>query len=74
MGEFTIAMRKGQRGITVDEALDEEGDMIPALSTLQSTTGFRQNILWPRRSQIKQLVSRHLGVPQSDFKLSPPDE
>ena len=74
MGEFTIATRKGQRGVTVEEALDDESDIIPALSTLQETTNFRQNILWPRRSQIKQLVSRHLGVPPSDFKLSPPDE
>jgi hypothetical protein len=74
MGEFTIAKRKGQRGVTVQEALDNDGDMIPALSTLQNTTDFRQNKLWPRRSQIKQLVSRHLGVPLSDFELSPPDE
>jgi hypothetical protein len=31
--------------VTVEEALDDDRDMIPALSTLQHTTDFRENKL-----------------------------
>ncbi|KAF2669045.1 hypothetical protein BT63DRAFT_249075 [Microthyrium microscopicum] len=73
MADFRIAKRKCRPGITVEEALDDDRNMIPALSVLQHTTQF-ENELWDRRSQIEEVVSRHLGIPTSGFELTSPDE
>jgi len=71
MSNFTIATSK--ECFTKEEVLGSDLDMIPALSDLQNTVEFQQQ-LELQRAQIIELISRHLGVPQSDFVLSQPSE
>lgn len=71
MVEFTIATSKER--LTEAEALDSDLDMIPALSSQHQTDEFRQQ-LDLGRSQIEKIISRHLGIPQSDFVLSQSSE
>nr|POE56220.1 hypothetical protein CFP56_69173 [Quercus suber] len=65
MAEFSIPISKW-KVITEEDALDEEWDMIPALTTYQRTLSFCKD-LENRRSQLERLISRHLGVPLSAF-------
>lgn len=71
MSDFKMEASKGY--LTEEEALDYEIDMMFALSKPQHIRNF-QHELDLRRSQIERLIQRHLGIPQSDFVLSPPSE
>lgn len=73
MAEFTIRTHKYRPGWTMKDALEQEEDIISNLTYLQDATDFEQKIVWPQRTEIKQLISRHLGLPPSHFELLPPD-
>lgn len=68
MSGFRIPISKF-RGLTEEEALDSDNDIIPKLSLIQNLVNFEHE-LDLRRSQIEKLIHRHLGIPQSDFELS----
>lgn len=54
--------------MTEEQALDEDWDMIPTL-TAYSKTQTLSNDLESHRPQLERLISRHLGVPTSEFVL-----
>ncbi|KAK6004434.1 hypothetical protein QM012_008296 [Aureobasidium pullulans] len=57
--------------ITESKALDLEIDVIPKLHGRQESDKFRQK-LQSSVSHIRELVSRHLQIPQSDFTIVDP--
>lgn len=67
MGEFAIPISKFAT-MTEAEALDEEWDMMPKLTSYQKTLDFCLD-LERRRPQLEQLISRHLGISPSRFVL-----
>lgn len=62
-----------KESLTVEDVLGRDLDTIPTLHSLQKTFDF-QDRLWLQRSQIEDLISRHLGIPKSDFVLSEPSK
>lgn len=64
-----IRIREGF--ITEQEALDIETDVIPKLHLRQKTDDFRQK-LQSSSSHIRELVSRQLQIPESDFVIDEP--
>lgn len=64
--EPTLPLLKGS--ISLQDALDEDEDVIQNLSYPE-----KRAVFWlyldRRRSQISQVVSRHLSIPQADFQL-----
>lgn len=62
-----IETRRGS--VTLEEALDSDLDVLPSLYELHHLFDFRE-YLCSQRSQIERLVSRHLGIPSSQFILS----
>lgn len=67
MDATVIETRKG--AMTLEEALDRETDVIPVLLELEPYFDFRDD-LCRLRPQIEELISRHLGIPKSQFTLS----
>lgn len=61
MGDISIAVSKWKH-VTEVEALDNDWDMIPTLTSYQRTLDFCQD-LERRRPQLERLISRHLGIP-----------
>ncbi|CAD0112141.1 unnamed protein product, partial [Aureobasidium uvarum] len=57
--------------ITEDEALAIDLDVIPKLHIRRETDKFRQK-LHSRISDIRELISRHLQIPETDFVLYEP--
>ncbi|RMY57572.1 hypothetical protein D0863_12588 [Hortaea werneckii] len=54
--------------MTEEQALDEDWDMIPTLTAYSKTQSFC-NSLEDYRPQLERLISRHLGIPPSEFVL-----
>lgn len=71
MDTVTIDTRKGP--VTEEEALENDLDMIPALCQLQHLFDFK-DLLHQRQPAIEEVISRHLGIPKSDFDISPEEE
>ncbi|KAF2756136.1 hypothetical protein EJ05DRAFT_512686 [Pseudovirgaria hyperparasitica] len=67
MGVIKVATPK--TALTEEEALDTDADITPKLYSLQNTIKFK-DALNLRRSEIENLIHRHLGISQSDFVLS----
>jgi hypothetical protein len=65
---FTIPIQKGS--LNEEQALDSDLDIRPKLSAVQNIAHFRHGILEPRRSDMQQLIARHLGLRESEFFLS----
>ena len=67
MADFSIQVSRFAK-MTEEEALDNEWDMVPTLTHYPETLRFCQDLerLPP---QLVGLVSRHLGIPPSDFVL-----
>lgn len=63
----TIQITKWKE-LTEEQALDDDWDMIPNLTTFAKTRGFCDT-LESRRSQLESLISRHLGIPSDEFVL-----
>lgn len=57
--------------VTEQEALDNDLDIIPKLHTQREADHFRQK-LQSYKSQICELISRHLQISESDFVLDEP--
>lgn len=67
MIEFAIKIKKWEE-MTEKQVLAEDWDMIPTLTAFAKTREFCQ-VLEDHRIQLEELISRHLGVPPSDFVL-----
>lgn len=57
--------------ITEQEALDTDTDIIPKLHQKRESDKFRQK-LQSSLSHIRELISRHLQIPESDFVIAEP--
>lgn len=66
---MTIAHPRGP--LTLEDALDDQNDILPKLTALRDTPSFRDQ-LEARRSDIEDIISRHLNLPLSKFKLDSP--
>lgn len=67
MNEFAIPISRWKT-MTEEQALDEDWDMIPTLTAYSKTQSFC-NSLEDYRPQLERLISRHLGIPPSEFVL-----
>lgn len=56
--------------LTLQAALEAQIDILPDLTALQNTVSFRRDKLEARRSQIQDIISRHLNIPSTKFVLS----
>jgi hypothetical protein len=54
--------------VTLEEALDDDWDMIPPLTAFAKTREYCQ-YLDRNRIQLERIISRHLGMPSTDFVL-----
>jgi hypothetical protein len=67
MAEFAIQTTKWKE-VTLEEALDDDWDMIPTLTAFAKTREYCQH-LNRNRIQLERIISRHLGIPSTDFVL-----
>lgn len=70
--DMHIASVKGS--LTLEAALKFETDILPTLTALQHVASFRHDKLEARRSQIQDVISRHLNIPSTKFVLSQSSE
>jgi hypothetical protein len=64
-----IAIRTTEwKEVTLEEALDDDWDMIPTLIAFLKTRKYCQ-YLDRNRTHLEQVISRHLGIPSTDFVL-----
>jgi len=67
MTDFTIQVTRWKE-LTEKQALAEDWDMIPTLTAFAKTREFCQ-YLDCHRDQLEGLISRHLGIPSTEFVL-----
>lgn len=72
MHERRIATIEGF--LTLEAALASQSDILPTLTALQHTASFRRDQLEARRSQIQEVISRHLNISSTKFVLSQSSE
>ncbi|SMR62439.1 unnamed protein product [Zymoseptoria tritici ST99CH_1E4] len=54
--------------VTLEQALDDDWDMIPTLTAFSQTQDFCQH-LEHHRTALENIISRHLGISKADFVL-----
>lgn len=69
-----LVVKTGSHTYTLDDALAAETDILPALKAPQQTVRFRREQLEARRSQIQQVVCRHLNISSNKLVLSETSE
>jgi hypothetical protein len=68
---MSIATSRGP--FTLEAALDDQTDIVPTLTALQDTASFRGH-LEARRSDIQDIICRHLNIPLTSFVLGQPSQ
>lgn len=69
-----LVVKTGSHTYTLKDALAAEIDILPALKSPQQTAIFRHEKLEARRSQILDVVSRHLNISPTKLVLSQPSK
>jgi hypothetical protein len=67
MADFAIRTTKWKE-VTLEEALDDDWDMIPTLTAFSKTQEYCR-YLERNHNQLERIISRHLGIPSTDFVL-----
>jgi hypothetical protein len=67
MADFAIRTTKWKE-VTLEEALDDDWDMIPTITAFSKTQEYCR-YLERNHNQLERIISRHLGIPSTDFVL-----